>query len=372
MTSPHYAKLAARFLTEGAEDAARSTPPSRGARDLAVAAIQRAILEKAKKKRRMRWIGWSAAAAVLLCAGGVGVAARMANAPSAPIAIVVRTMSGDVAVTSAGKVAVAEGDTLTAGSHVVARAGGRAQLALSTGTRVTVEEESELTVVGEGAQIFALDTGAVRAEVAKLKEGQRFVVRTEDAEIEVRGTSFRVATAPSDPGCGNGTTTRVAVYEGVVAVRRAGVEARVRAGETWPASCSAPRPLAPVATLEKTSPEPQVAATDLPIARPSKIERAVTPAEKASRLAEQNDRFAEAIAKKRSGNTAGAIASFERFLATYPQSPLAESATVERMKLLAASDPARGAAAARMYLMHYPRGFARAEAQAIVGDKATP
>jgi hypothetical protein len=85
-------------------------------------------------------------------------------------------------------------------------------------------------------------------------------------------------------------------------------------------------------------------------------------------LAEQNDRFAEAIAAKRSGNASLAVVRFERFLATYPQSALAESAAVERMKLLAAADPARGAAAARQYLARYPAGFARAEAEAIVAE----
>jgi outer membrane protein assembly factor BamD (BamD/ComL family) len=84
-----------------------------------------------------------------------------------------------------------------------------------------------------------------------------------------------------------------------------------------------------------------------------------------STLVEQNDAFAEAIAAKRSGQAPLAIARFEKFLATYPRSPLAESATVERMKLLAAVDPARGAAAARSYLAAYPHGYARAEAEAL-------
>ena len=76
--------------------------------------------------------------------------------------------------------------------------------------------------------------------------------------------------------------------------------------------------------------------------------------------------FARAIAAKRAGDPSGAVAGFDRFLARYPGSPLAESATVERMRALRSIDPARAVAAARSYLARYPNGFAHAEAEAIV------
>jgi outer membrane protein assembly factor BamD (BamD/ComL family) len=79
--------------------------------------------------------------------------------------------------------------------------------------------------------------------------------------------------------------------------------------------------------------------------------------------------FARAVADKRRGQNAQAIADFDRFMAKYPGSPLAESATVERMRLLRSSDHARALSAAKQYLARYPAGFARAEAEAIVaGD----
>ena len=69
---------------------------------------------------------------------------------------------------------------------------------------------------------------------------------------------------------------------------------------------------------------------------------------------------------KRGGDVAQAIAAFERFLARYPSSYLAENAAAERMKLLASSDPTRAVAAARQYLAKYPAGFARDDAKALL------
>jgi len=63
---------------------------------------------------------------------------------------------------------------------------------------------------------------------------------------------------------------------------------------------------------------------------------------------------------------ARAVAAFERFLGKYPSSHLAENAAAERMKLLAATDPAKAAGAARQYLAKYPSGFARDDAKAIL------
>jgi outer membrane protein assembly factor BamD (BamD/ComL family) len=85
----------------------------------------------------------------------------------------------------------------------------------------------------------------------------------------------------------------------------------------------------------------------------------------ASRLAEQNDLFADGVAAKRRGDNTAAIATFERFLARYPASPLAESASVERMKLLAASGSGLAKGAATQYLARYPRGYARDDAERI-------
>ena len=82
--------------------------------------------------------------------------------------------------------------------------------------------------------------------------------------------------------------------------------------------------------------------------------------------------FADAMAAKRRGDSGEALADFDRFLARYPSSPLAESATVERMRLLRSADSGRATAAARQYVGRYPNGFARAEAEAILAGASSP
>ena len=467
MTAPRYAKLAARMLGREHEAAVArfdsrirmSAPAGRGA---AIDAIERALREKGRRRARTRWMtGVAAAAAAIAVAGGGvlatregsmiapsqnarvssatvgrlsgeesagGTSARSESANSAsegerrPAATVVGKTGGDVTVTAPGSSAsVADGKPLAPGSRVIARAGGRALLAFSTGTQLAVEEGSDMTIVEEGAtQVFALAGGALRADVAKLGAGQRFLVRTADAEVEVRGTSFRVAVSPSDPACGGGTTTRVAVYEGAVVVRNAGIDWTVAKGESWPAGCvparraplvsrahggvaragaapgvrgassttgstsaagtigaataAGPAPAAPMpAAASGTTPAASSGTTSTSSGATSTSSGTTststsTPSSPGSTLAEQNDRFSAAIAAKRSGDASGAIAAFERFVAAYPTSPLAESALVERMKLLASTDRARGAAAARQYLARYPGGFARADAEAIAAE----
>jgi hypothetical protein len=241
-----------------------------------------------------------------------------------------------------------DGSAVGQGSRLVARPDGRATLAFATGTQLTLEERADVTIVSEGAlQRFSLTGGAVRAHVAKLAPGARFVIATPDSEVEVRGTSFRVSVVPSDPACGDGTSTRVDVVEGTVVVRHAGSESSVPAGASWPDGCAPPvvAPSAVASAPSSVAPKPS--------------------ASSASRLAEQNDLFADAIASKRRGANAEAIATFERFLAKYPVSPLAENASVERLKLLAMTDPARAKAAAHDYLTRYPHGYARDDAERI-------
>ena len=73
---------------------------------------------------------------------------------------------------------------------------------------------------------FSLEAGSLFAKVAKLTADERFVVATPDAEVEVRGTAFRVTIVPADRACEDGSPTRLEVTEGVVVVRHAGVEHR--------------------------------------------------------------------------------------------------------------------------------------------------
>ena len=139
--------------------------------------------------------------------------------------------------------------------------------------------------------------------------------------------------------------THLVVTEGAVVVRHGGVGEARRRGR---------------AVAERLHPARRDLGARLRAPRPR------TTGSVASTLGEQNDLFAEAIVAKRSGESQIALATFDRFLATYPSSPLAQSAAVERMRLLRAAQSPRAIAAARQYLARYPNGFARAEAEAIL------
>jgi len=363
MSIPHYAWLVRKMFAGGGEPVA-PPPPAPEERARAIAAIAQAIALRGRRRRAVRWTVAAVAAAAAVAGVFAGSKlARHAAAP-APLArvapsgpeIVAHPVAGGASVLVSGAAApLVEGRSLSAGSRIVTPPNGRATLSFSTGTSVALGEGADLTVGGEGgSEVLRLAGGFVDLHVAKLASGQRFVVDTPDAEVEVRGTRFRVAVAAADPACEGGTTTRVTVTEGVVVVRHAGVESSVAAGERWPSSCAQ----ASVAAFRAA--EPPLAPP--PFARPLAGGRAVH----VSALAEQNDLFAEGTTAKRRGDVPGAVSAFDRLLAKYPACPLAESASVERMRLLRGTAPTRAVVLAQQYLARYPAGFARAEAEAIV------
>jgi hypothetical protein len=374
MTGRRFDALAARLLERTRDDDVE--PPGRDARARAVLALEGAIRRKARRRLLARSL--LAAAAVLV----VGVSAvrvhreqrtaataRSIVQPSA-VTVVGHPRGGGATIVETGAPSpLTDGAFLSPGSRILAQSDGHVVLAVSTGTRLTVEGKSDVSIVDAGPnETFLVSSGAVRADVAKLHPGQRFVIRTPDAEVEVRGTSFRVATATADPACGDGTVTRVEVYEGVVSVRHAGDEARVPAGQSWPSGCPATpgappaeramRPHVTAQASRKAPPEPAPSDTASAIAVRAETE------EPASDLREQNDAFARALAAKRRGATAEAVNAFDAFIARYPASSLVENALVQRMRILE-TDPGRGAGAARLYLSRFPNGFARDEAAAI-------
>ncbi|HVV53409.1 MAG TPA: FecR domain-containing protein [Polyangia bacterium] len=198
-------------------------------------------------------------------------------------------------------------------------------LAGEDGTTVELEPRSDLQLLrADAEQWLRLGSGAVAVHVAKLQSGQRFVVVTPDAQVEVRGTRFHVALAAPDAGCGHGTPTRVVVDEGVVVVRLATGEVRVPAGQRWPADCAATHaPPAP-------APKPQPGMTRRP-------PRAV-PAPP-STLATENDLFGAALRAEHAGDRAKAARFLDALLTRFPSSPLAESAQRARARVTTAARP---------------------------------
>jgi hypothetical protein len=363
MTTLLLARRLARVLALGLPDEV-SLPDDR---DATVRAMQRALRARRVGRRRTRWLGGVAAAAAIAL-GAFGAlrhptpGATAAPALPAPAEVLAEHVAGGVLVLSGGHTdPLRDTRAVGAGDHVLALLDGQATLALASGTRLSVAGGGDVALLSGGpTQIFELHTGSVRADVAKLRAGERFVIRTADAEVEVRGTSFRVGIAPPDPACGNGTTTRVEVFEGVVTIRSGTTEAAVHPGESWPPGC-APA----IAPANAPSSPDRAAASTLSSSsavRPSALGVAAPQSE----LAAQNDLFDQAMLAKRRGDIRAAIASFDRLLSRYPVCPFAESAAAERMKLLAETDRARAADVARDYLRRYPKGFAHTDAEALL------
>jgi hypothetical protein len=382
VSGPRYAALARRLLVQRDTSALPAPPPRVDERARAIATIEQAIAARRRHKRLLRVaFGSVAAAAALACVlGGSRLMARhgaLASAPS-PAGTGVQIVAHPVAgagganvVVSGEQAPLVEGRALPAGSRIVTPPNGRASLSFSTGTSVALGEGADLSIESieheSGSQVLRLAGGFVDLHVAKLSPGQRFIVDTADSEVEVRGTRFRVGMAEPNAACGGGALTRVTVSEGVVVVRHGGVESRVAAGEEWPRGCAAPAsaPLTVVAAGAKASasgPAPGAAAgAQGRAARGDRGGRS-----QASELAEQNDLYADASVAKRRGDVQGALGGFDRLLTKYPAGPLAESACVERMRLLRGVAPERASASARDYLARYPNGVARPEAEALV------
>jgi len=245
----------------------------------------------------------------------------------------------------------------------------------------------------EGAQVhrFSLSRGSVHLEVAKLKRGQRFLVNTADAEIEVRGTVFDVSVIPASAGCE--ARTSVAVKEGVVEVRSSEELQTLRPGDTWQEEChktstaeEAPSPHAPStipSRLAKHSEsDARAPASEFPPAVNPAVDNRKLPSvaslpvasgpdvdtARLSDLARQNNIYARASAERNQGHSTEALALYRELTTKFPSSALVESACVQRIRILKKTDPAAAAREAQQYLARYPKGFARVEVESLLDE----
>jgi hypothetical protein len=410
--SRSYADMVSKVLRQDAP-----LPPRFPAdRERLVAAVERGLRARRRHQQLVRWTmtASAAAAALILVVGGRTLLSPYTPAPIAGAAATsashgLKVLSSPEAQGASGvmvgagaAVPLAEGMTLPQGFRLVAPPAGEVRIGAARGTTLTLEGGGELAVKEANVmQRYELREGAVRARVAKLIPGERFIIATSDAEVEVHGTAFRVAVVPADPSCGAGTITRVSVTEGVVSVRRDGVEVRVTPGHVWPERCElspavtttaahggssraharqtssvtssaratvarsaglASGVTAPAAGTNTNAPSVEPAAPVAPAESPQPV---MVPLSR-SELAAQNDLFGSAVRAKRHGLGWQAVRIFERFDRLYPASPLAESAAAQRMKLLTVIDAVAARRAATEYLSRYPGGFARAEARHLL------
>ncbi|HVT08812.1 MAG TPA: FecR family protein [Polyangia bacterium] len=339
MNEDHHAARAARLLKQARS---RIAPQRTASPDEAIAALADTIRRVGVRRRRRRGLlvgaaasGLVAAAAVLVLRGGSSgpvPAARLAQVP-APVSgpasegfVFGQPDGASLARSGQLPQALAGGDRWRPGDRLRA-AGAPLEVTAADGTSLTVAADSELHLLRADAERWVrLAAGAVSVHVAKLKAGERFVLVTPDAEVEVRGTRFKVDVVPAAADCGGGTVTRVAVEEGLVEVRTASGATRVPAGAHWPIGCE------PAAAPAAPPPRARMHAS----ARPA---RALTAASRPvqSTLATENDLFASALRAERDGNPDEAVELLDVLLKRFPRSPLYASAAAARERLVSSS-----------------------------------
>lgn len=370
MSTPDLAQRAAAELSRVLE-APSGRPRTLSERDRAVAI---SALEMALRRRGRRPLlaGGALAGALCVVAAVALLPGRTCRRRPAPSDLAPPVTLGEEAPADLREVRRLGGGELKPGDVVVSRRrNGPTVLMTSRGTRLSLAEDGELAVVETGrTSRFLLTRGRVHAEVVPMGPGERFVIQTLTVEVEVHGTVFDVIVVPRDGSCKSGTTTRVVVARGVVAVGSAGSWEEVRQGEHWPAAC-------PVAAVPAASPVR---------AHPTRgTDRRATPGDRASDptagshgssadqgadvatpIAEQNNLLATALAHKQRGRLPQALGDVETLLRRWPGGPFVESAMAERMRILHGLCDGCSRDAALDYLRRFPEGFAREEANRVV------
>jgi len=364
-----YARLSARLLrSEGEQQAEISSTPADTQRDAVVAAMALAIAAKARRRRIV-----TASAVVLAAAASVLVVLKLAGQPgltgakpAGALALVVEYANGrgNQLVRAASTQPLPDLGVLAVGDSVRSSEDGSAMLGFSNGTRITLSSAAQLRVDDLGAtRRFSLLSGHFQAHVAKLGQGERFVVSTPDSEVEVRGTVFTVAVeGPSSTCRDQASSSTVSVSEGAVWVRSGGKQIVIRPGESWSTPCqgsqraalpttagaepipsAAPNPIAiPVRAGPRKPAAPKIASVTGQVFERKDLSPApaiapsLAPPTPVSRLAEQNDLFSAAMAAERAGQHDLALRKLDELTARYPSGPFGESARAERQRILSA------------------------------------
>ncbi|MDR1727814.1 MAG: FecR domain-containing protein [Acidobacteriota bacterium] len=162
--------------------------------------------------RAAHWLAWAAAIALLVALSYAG-RDRLGTALTWGPRATVDAVQGQLFLVSAG--ALHPGDAVGEGQAVRTGPGSRAVLRLGDGSRVELNERTELALhAAWGGKSVRLGGGDVLVQAAKQGRWGGLRVETRDAVASVRGTVFAVSA-----GLGG---SRVAVAEGTVAVERAG------------------------------------------------------------------------------------------------------------------------------------------------------
>jgi TolA-binding protein len=222
--------------------------------------------------------------------------------------------------------------------------------------------------------VVRLDDGAIAVQVAQLDVGERFRVKTADAELETRGARF-------DTGADQGRLASVAVKEGRVEIRRYDQQVVfLSAGEEWHRPTQVTREEVPVPA--PVPPPPRVphrerARSDRgsasPEARGPKSEAPAQPEAPATAPPEPAPRPGEAefragMAALRAGDAKGATSSFATACTIAQHDALGEDACFwSGAAAKRAGDTAAARSALATFLKSFPSSARAPEAAALLG-----
>lgn len=243
---------------------------------------------------------------------------------------------------------------------VAAASSASASAPVRTVTTVAPESGARfLRSVAGGTETVTLESGAVTLSVRHLDVGERFLVKTGDAEVEVRGTVFRVEAADD-------RLRNVAVVEGKVEVRFRGDIVLLTVNERWDRPADAPPVSTPIAR-DRARVTPSATAP-LALSFPGKRASITPPPPPSAKPAAEDGTaaFVEGMGMMERGDYGAAAHHLEAFSQSHPGDDRAEDAAfLVILALQRAGRPTEAAAAARRYLSGYPAGFRRAQARAI-------
>jgi hypothetical protein len=357
-----YAGLAAQLLR--AQPAQAEVAQADGRRDRVVAAMALAITGKVRRRRTVLTTGVmlaaAAAAAILLMIKAGSDHKQTGGSGETILLVEENTGAGNTLVRNAVHKPLVDGAHLVEGDSIEAQQDGSATLGFAGGTRVTVSEAGRLHVDELTAtRRFSLRAGHLQAHVAKLGRGERFLVDTPDAEVEVRGTVFGVAVDGPESCRGVASRSTISVSEGAVWVRSNTTQVLLHPGESWTSPCPDTPPPAetepPATNRESTTtvrrhaartparhlsaatpPSTQVQSpTGAPSVTPPATETRA-PVRHESSLAEQNNLFSAAVTAEHQGDHRAALGKLDELIARFPNGPLRESARAEKQRILSA------------------------------------
>ncbi len=283
-----------------------------------------------RRAARVRWLVF-AAAACLPIAVWAGMWARGRGDGRRVSAAKVLELAGNAEVVRSGvsralrasaEASLDPSEELQTGSDATARA------SLPTGAVVDVGPSSRVRFepagnIGHGSvrDRIELGVGKVEVEVPKLHDGDELSVHTEGVTVVVHGTKFSVERSLREDGRAE---TRVSVTAGKVAVYTEDAVRMLTAGATWVVGVAVEVP------IEAT------ASSGVPVSSAATAATLETSAAGArSTLAAENRLLAEAMRLRLQGDNERALARLDELIARHPRSPLADTARVERMRVLA-------------------------------------